>query len=142
MKLLKFKIILVTVLGLTLLGTEKGFAVSSAERIQFPHLTCYGTSQILKSSAVGVYGQSTTNCDTDLVTPAREVRATASLTRNGSPYANNSSTSYYSNYVRTQAISNYEYTTGRFVLNSYHYVKSSYNSSDIKYWESRWEKTY
>lgn len=139
MKFLKSKITLLIVIGFTLLGTG---TVDAATRVQFPHLTCYGTSQILYSSAVGVYGQSTTNCDTDLVTPARQVKVDGTLYRNGKFYKYSYAEQNYSNYVRSQQISSSEYKTGSFVLESEHFVQSSYNSSDQTSWFSRWDKTY
>jgi hypothetical protein len=139
MKILNKKFIVSALIGITLLGTT---SVDAAERVTFPHLTCYGSSQILYSSSVGVYGQSTTSCDTDIINPAKKITVDGLLKRNGAAYAYDSETQYNSLYVRVQQISPSEYKTGYFELDSYHFVQSSYNTSDMTSWESRWTKTY
>ncbi|QOK30056.1 hypothetical protein IIE26_27190 (plasmid) [Cytobacillus oceanisediminis] len=118
----------------------KGLAVSNAEQISLPYYTCYGTSNIRKSSSYGdVYGESVTICDRTTSFPAYKIKVSGTFTRNGGFVDSDNRTYYNTDRAAVQMFySDRIFRSGDYGLRSNHEVVSGYDHGDSKFWVSEW----
>ncbi|PLR75431.1 hypothetical protein CU633_20930 [Bacillus sp. V3-13] len=140
MKVNFLKLFMVATFLVFLLPGGKGFAVSNGEKITLPYYTCYGTSNIRKSTTYGdVYGESVTVCDRTTIYPAYMVKVTGTLTRNGGPVDSDSREYYKTDRAAIQMFyGDRVFRSGDYGLRSTHEVISGYNHGHSKFWVSEW----